>query len=342
MNRRIAKNVFVSVAFAAASAYAVSVGPGTHYATDAYPGFDSESGIVEPDQKSPGFFSWWSGPKMTTPADQLAWARELEANEKYGKARDAYEALVAEWPASAEAPVAQQAIADLLYGKTFDYIEAFEEYKYLLDFFSSRCDYDAIARRMYDTACEMRRAGKTVFFVPFANTTDVRRAFECVVLHAPGASYAPEALLTIAELREDEGLWEKAIEVYETLRNIHAGTPEAVLALGREAKARMKVLRDHEYNRARAMDTMGFLAMARKTNRDSALAADLDRWYAETSAHFEDEAFAAAKFYDSKTRTRRGAVSAYEKFLREYPASRHAGEARERLRELQTTPEVVK
>ena len=49
----------------------------------------------------------------------------------------------------------------------------------------------------------------------------------------------------------------------------------------------------------------------------------------------EEEAYKAAKFYDSRTRTKRSAISAYERFLDEYPASDRAPEVRRRLFELQ-------
>lgn len=325
---------FAAVAVASA-AYAASP-IDARYATDAYPGFDSEENIIEGARKEPGFFSWWSGPKKGNPADQLKYARAEEADGDYGDARDAYDALVAEWPSSDEAATAQEALADMLFVKERDYIDAFKEYRYLLDFYPSRCNYDAVAARMYETAKLMRRDGKRVVFFRFANTTDVRRAFESVVLHAPGAVFAPEALLTIAELREEEGYPEKAIQVLENLRNTFPGTSEAKSALRREAGLRMNVLRSHAYNRSRCLDTAGFMRMALQSNPDPDFRADLERWQSEVLALVEDEAFAAAKFYDSRTRTKQSAVAAYERFLGEYPASVHADEARARLLELKS------
>ena len=143
-------------------------------------------------------------------------------------------------------------------------------------------------------------------------------------------------MLEVAELREEEGLPENAIRIYETIRNIHAGTVEAKTALQREADVRMKVLRDHGYNRSRCIDTIGFLKMALQSNPDPAFRSDLERYLNESVALVEDEAFAAAKFYDSRTRTKRSAISAYERFLSEYPASVHADEARARLVELKS------
>jgi len=334
--------VFCAVLSAAAAAFAAepvtSPGPGARYATDAYPGFDREEDILDQTKKEPGFFSWWSGPKYETPVEQLAWARKCAAEGSLGKARRAYDALVAEWPSSAEAPVAQKELADLCYEKDFDYEQAFAEYKYLTGFYSLQCDYDATVARMYEVARAMREAGKRILFFRFDNTTDVRRAFEAVVLRAPGASFAPQAMLAVAELREEDEDLEKAVEVYENLRSVYPGTREAKAALYREAKDRMEILREHEYNRVRSLDTVLFLKMALLADADPAERADFEAWQAEASALVEDEAYKAAKFYDSRTRTRRSAVNAYERFLRVYPASRHADEIRDRLAELREDP----
>ena len=44
-----------------------------------------------------------------------------------------------------------------------------------------------------------------------------------------------------------------------------------------------------------------------------------------------EEAYKAAKFYDSRTRTLRSAITAYERFLKDYPSSSHADEVRARI-----------
>lgn len=307
----------------------------TRYATDAYPGFDREEEIVGSGKKEPRWFSWFNGPAKETAAEQLAYAKACEEDKSWRSARKAYDALVREWPTSPEAPKAQEALADLYLEHERDYESAFAEYKYLLDYYSSDCDFDAIAFRLHEVAKLMQEEGKTIVFFRFANTVDVRRAFEAVVLRAPGASYAPAAMLTIAGLREDDGEYEKAVQVYENLRNLHAFSPEAKTALYREARARMNLLRDHAYNRPRCLDTVAFLKMALASAPGLAEKTDFEAWLAESVGLLEDEAFASAKFYDSRTRTRRSAINAYERFLSDYPASTHAPEARARLTELQ-------
>ena len=47
-----------------------------------------------------------------------------------------------------------------------------------------------------------------------------------------------------------------------------------------------------------------------------------------------EDAYVQAKFYDTKQRTRHAALTAWERFLKEYPDSPHADEARARIEAL--------
>ena len=313
----------------------VGAGPqtGVRYATDAYPGFDNEKDMVSPERKQPRWFSFITGPDRESAAEQFEYCRGLMAEERWSKARRQLDALVREWPTSPEAPRAQHAIAEICLDRLGSAEDAFAEYRYLLDFYSLSCDYDKIADRLYQVANLMKSEGKEVCFIRFANTVDVRRAYEACVLRAPGASWAPEAMLTIGALREDEGKYGEAVKVYENLRNIHPGSDEAKSALLREAEARMVLLRDHAYNRSRCRDTVDFLRQSLKGCRESDMAR-IQECLAEASGLIAEEEWRATTFYDSPTRTRRSAVSAYEKYLAEHPDSVHAAEARARLEEL--------
>ena len=76
-----------SLAFAQASGASPGVGA-ARYATDAYPGFDTEDENVKPERKDPHWW-WWmcGGPARETAADQFAYCRELVKEESYSKAR---------------------------------------------------------------------------------------------------------------------------------------------------------------------------------------------------------------------------------------------------------------
>ena len=307
-------------------------GPGMRYATDAYPGFDSEDGIVNPEKKEPKWFSFINGPKMGDSRSQLRFCRELISAGSRSRACKGLDALVREWPMSPEAPAAQLLLADTL-SEMGEYEDAFAEYRYLLDFYSLACDYSAISEKAYNLANVLREEGKSIIWFRFDNTVDVRRAYESLVLRAPGAAFAPEAMLTIGALREDEGKYEQAVQVYENLRNLYPQSKEAAVAVRREADSRMTVLREREYNRSRCKDTAGFLASA-LTMCGGDDVRHIRSLHEEVLSMLEDDAYRSAKFYDSRVRTSRSAVSAYERFLADYPRGKYADEVRRRLEEL--------
>ena len=313
----------------------VGTGPqtGVRYATDAYPGFDNEKDVISPERKTPRWFSFITGPSRESAAEQFEYCRGLIGEERWSKARRQLDALVREWPTSPEAPRAQQTLAEICLDHVDDPADAFAEYRYLLDFYSLSCDYDKIADKLYQVANLMKSEGKEVCFIRFANTVDVRRAYEACVLRAPGAKWVPEAMLTIGALREDEGKYGEAAKVYENLRNIHPESDEAKSALLREAEVRMILLHDHAYNRSRCQDTIDFLRQSLRSCRESDMAR-FQECLAEASGMIADEEWRATKFYDSPTRTRRSAISAYEKYLADHPESTHASEAKARLEEL--------
>ncbi len=329
-------NLFLFLTAAVLSLPAADL-PGTpgatqRLATDVFPGFDTEN-AARPERKEPKWFAFWNGPEKDNSAEQFAWCQACEREGDLSAACKGYDALVREWPTAPQAARAQLRHAELLL-EDLDYEESFKAYRYLLDFYSSDCDYDAVAAKMYQIVELMRETGKSWLFFHFANTVDVRLAYESLILRAPGASFVPAAMLTVAGLREDEGKFEQAVSVYENIRSLHPNTPEASDALAREARVRMQLLDEHGYNRMRVQDTIDFLKLGVRSDVPGAVRRQLEEYLAKAQALAEDEAWKAASFYDSRTRTRRSAVSAYKLFIEDYPNSVHAAEARERIEQL--------
>ena len=341
IEKMILKKTLVVATVVAAAASASALGehplPGSEvnarYATDAYPGFDNEKEIINPERKEPKWFAFWNGPDKANAKEQFEYCKELCKERKFKKCAKQLDALVREWPTSPEAPKAQRIYAEALLTELDDTEESFKQYRYLLDFYSSKCDYDAVADKMYQIANLLKEEGKEVMFIRFANTVDVRRAYETCVLRAPGAKWVPEALLKIGGLREDEGHYEEAVQVYENLRNLYPESAEAKTSYRKEAEDRMIMVRERGYNRERCRDTIGFLKLAQK-NCPEADAEPIGALLAEVEAWLEEEAYLGAKFYDSPTRTKRSAINAYERFLKNYPNSVHAEEIRQRIEEL--------
>ena len=308
------------------------VGSNSPYATDAYPGFDDLDTLPKPEKKET---SWFLHVSRDNPADQLAYARQMEEEDSLRAARRGYDALVREWPASPEAPKAQLALAMVWAKKYKDYDEAFEALEYMLDFYPRDCDYLELVEYEYQLVNLMIKEKKTFLGFSFTSTRLCRQHYESIVRRAPGASYVPEAMLKIGDLREQEDQYEEAAQVYATLVSKFPLTPEARVATYLEAKARMWLCRRLSYNRPRCKDTLNYLAMAMKRVPDLDQLDELKTWQSELSQQLSEDAYAQAKFYDTKQRTRHAALSAWERFLKEYPDSPHAEEARARIEALE-------
>ena len=309
----------------------------SQWATDHYPGFEGLDNLPVPEKKEKGWLAEWLGigtPKGATPAEQLAIAKKLEADGDYKAAAKAYDVLVREWPASVEAPEAQYRLAVVFENNLGEYADAFEEYSYLLDFYPKSCSYAKIVETQYKIVNLLHDTRRMFLGMSFTGNRELRQNYERIVRRAPGADYVPEAMLKIADLREQDSDYEEAIKVYSTLRSRYPGTVEARRALYLEAKSRMWLVRRLAYNLPRCKDTEGYLKLALRNDPSHPNVEEMRKWLSELSDYLAEDAWVRAKFYDTKQRTRHAAVAAYGKFLSEYPDSSHADEARARIAEL--------
>ena len=304
------------------------------YATDAYPGFDGLDEIKKPERREK---SWWFGVKRDTPAEQYAYAKDLESNGDLAGAAKACDALVREWPSSLEAPQAQLRFAKIL-AQQEDYEEAFKQLEYMFDFYARDCPYQELVDWGYQLVNTMVDKKKTWFGFTFLSNRLVRQHYESIVRRAPGASYVAEAMLKIAKLREDDQEYEEAQKVYAMLQSKYPLRPEARLAGYREAAARMWLCRRLAYNQARCKDSLSFLRHLMARYPDLEQTAEVKAWETELVDYMAEDAYQHAKSYDNKRRTRHAARSSWELFLKNYPESSHADEARARILELSTDP----
>lgn len=308
------------------------------YATDAYPGFDGLDDIPKAERREK---SWFFGVKRETPAEQYAYAKELEAAGEYKDAVKMCDALVREWPASLEAPQAQMRLAMIQAKRLEAWEDAFESLEYLLNFYSKDCPYLELVEYEYKLVNLMVKERKSFLGFSFLSDRLVRQRYESIVRRAPGADYVPEVMLKIAALRESDDHYEEAIQVYGQLANKFPGRSEARTAAYLEAKARMWLCRRLAYNLPRCLDTLNYLKMTLRRIPDLAEADELRGWQDELAAHMGEEAFLRAKFYDTKQRTRHAAIASWERFIRENPQSLHLEEAKARLAELRAADETA-
>ena len=177
-----------------------------------------------------------------------------------------------------------------------------------------------------------------MFGFSFTSDRIVRQHYESVVRRAPRASYVPETMLKIADLREQNNEYEEAVQVYNQLVMKFPKTTEADIAIYLQAKARMWLCRRLSYNIPRCQDTQKYLKMMIADHPRHDRVDEMKEWLTELETYLEADAYNHAKFYDTKQRSRHASATAYERFLKEYPQSKHAEEARARMRELLSRP----
>ena len=216
-----------------------------------------------------------------------------------------------EWPSSVEAPQAQLRFAKILAKEQEDYVEAFAQLEYLFDFYARDCPYLELVEYGYKLVNTMRDKKKTWFGLSFLSNKQVRRNYESIVRRAPSAPYVPEAMLKIAELREEELEYEEAVKVYESLSTKYPLRTEARTAAYREARARMWLCRRLAYNMSRCGETRGFLRQVMKRYPDIEQMEELKTWLEELEKYMDEAAYKNAKSYDSRRRTVHAARSAW-------------------------------
>ena len=303
------------------------------YATDAYPGFDGLDDIKKPEKREK---SWFLGVSCDNAKDQWAYALEMEAVGEYRKARRACDALVREWPSAPEAAKAQLRLSEIWAKYYEDWENAFEALSYMLDFYSQDCDYLDLVNRQYEYTNKIVEEDKTFLGFSVVSTRVIRQNYESIVRRAPGAPYVPDAMLKIADLREQDYQYDEAVQVYASIISKFPFHSQSRIAVYRQAKARMWLVRRLSYNSVRCKDTANYFKMMIPKYPDLPEIEEMKTWEKELLAYMEKDEYEKAKFYDSRQRTRHASVNAWKRYLEEHPSSPYAEEIKKRIAELES------
>lgn len=301
------------------------------YATDQFEGFKNQEADDKLEQKES---SLWFSVSEETPAKQLAYCRKAFADGSLRSARKGYEALIRKWPTTKEAAEAQLGLAQL-YETRKCYDRAFEEYQYLLTFYSGACPYNDILERQYKIANLMRADNKSMFGLDLGETEDNRLRYEQIVRNAPRSEIAPKCMLIVGDIRREEKEMEEAIKVYDGLLNRFPKAPEAEVAAFFAAQARYERAKNQKSNEANLRDARSFMQSVLQIMPAHPQKEQLTLWVAELSEQLEEHSYSTALFYDTKQRNVGAALAAYRRFLSEFRSSKYEERVRERLLELE-------
>ena len=289
-----------------------------------------------PEHKTP--WHLLGAPAEDTAAAQMARAKRFESKERWSAAIDAYQSLVHNWGASAEASAAQLSIARLLEfsGK---YEDAFKEYQYWLEHYGAsgggEFGYEDVVAAQFACANQLRTRISSSPWSPSYKL--VSAMFRKIAENAPDGPRAAESVYLQAmslELGEDDA---GAVPVYDRLVVKYPAGDLAVSARYRAAfcRARLSDAAPNDGRRlAHALASLRSALASAPDAPDAPRAVERER---ELVARQTAQAFERAAFYDRIRGKPEAAAIAYRRFLERFPGAAEAPRARERLAEIEAS-----
>jgi outer membrane protein assembly factor BamD (BamD/ComL family) len=292
----------------------------------------SPSDTISRDRKQS---RWWSRSKHDSAVRQFTYAQQLEEREEWKAAVKAYDVVVHKWHETAEAVLAQAALADVLVkmGKLDD---AFSEYQYLFDHYPGAFDLDwAVAQQLAVAKAVLATHSDEGGLNALFNSPEVALPmFERIVQNAPRWAETPTVRFARGKLLEQLERYPEAVKAYETLEQRHPRSDEAAVAAYRKTVCLRtmadKSTRDEKLCRRALSVCEQYLARYRGAEHEETVRAQA----ALLRERLALMAYTRAQYYDSKARRPDAAQVAYESFLRDFPFSAKADAARARLAEL--------
>ncbi len=270
-----------------------------------------------------------------TSAEQWDYARETQNKGWLKKADRRMLYLVRRWPNSQEAPWAQRARADMLYsrGKLKD---AFREYQYLIDNYSSRMhDYDSVLESQFDIAVDvMNRRRMRWLFRGYRAPEYAVDYFEDVIRNGPQWSRAPEAQFFIGQAYQEANELELAISAYGVLGYRYPDSTFAEEAAWQQIVCLDKLRKEYPnsleiLDRTLTATTVFLTAYPQSANKGRII--QLRNRLYEVKAR---KAFDEAAFYAKVPKKPEAAIIYYEQMIKEYPKSQLVPEAQMRIAEI--------
>lgn len=321
--------IFLSFLTILVSAGAVPSGSAPGRPPQEQPDFQEPQTLRYLERKQPG---WFGSPDTESAESELALAGRLREDGELRQAAKRYNIIVKHWGTSCEAPIAQKAYADLLL-EMEKMEDAFSEYQYLVKFYAGQFDYDAVLEQQMKIANYMMTTpnARFLFFIVFAAPEKSIPYYEQILANGPKWKRAPEAQFNIGLVSEETGDLESAILAYDAVMNRFRGHELAPDAAFRKAVCLMKLWKKTPRNERSLRDALSALASfvaGYPSTRDSDEARQL---IGELKESLADMYFARAEFYETVKKNDKAALIAYTEFLRQFPASKRAVAAQERI-----------
>lgn len=292
-------------------------------------------GPAGPQRRTVGLFTrLFNSPSRTNAAEQLAYAKELEAKGSIRSALKAYKAAFLFWQTAPEAPQALHAYAKLL-EKKGRYSQSFEEYQYLVDTYSGRFPYDAVIESQYALANQVRteKYGRWFFGIGFVSPERAIPFYFQVASNAPNWQLAPEALYNAGAIYQQQKLYPEAIRVYSDIQTRYPDTEEAGDSAYQLVKCMLDITKSQPNNNQYRVETRAALALFLRDHSDAPQAGQVKASLAELDALQVKTLMERGMVYE-RARKNNVAADVYRQLVSEFPNSPEADEARRKIAEL--------
>lgn len=285
------------------------------------------------DRRRPSMFR---RPDRESPSEQLAWAGALAAAGKTRKALKQYRALVHQWHTSPEAARAQEAYARLFL-KQGKHHRAFDEFQYLIDHFTGEFAYADVIEQQFRIAHHIMTKRRAQWFgMPgFTSPGLALPYFEKVVANAPGGKRAPESQFYIGVIHEQGGDYEEAVAAFRTAYSRHRDSDFAVDARFRYAYNLYRIAQSAPRDKALCRGAFSELAGFVRLHPQSGHVETAEKHMNELRERLAGMYYDVALFYDRPVYKPRAALIAHTDFIRKFPSSDMAPEAKKRIDELE-------
>jgi len=273
--------------------------------------------------------------KMPTPAEQWEYARETQNRGHLKRAERRMLYLVRRWPNSQEAPWAQRARADMLYARG-ELKDAFREYQYLIDNYSSRMsDYNSVLENQFEIAVDiMNRRRMRWFFGGYRAPEYAVEYFEDVIRNGPQWSRAPEAQFLIGQCHQEAGDLEMAITAYRVLGYRYPDSPYAEEGMWQQIVCLYKLCKEYPHNLEIHERTVTVTTLFKETYPDSDYTGRINLLRNKLYEILARKAFEQAEFYATVPKKPEAAIIYYERMIEEFPKSELVPRAEQRIAEI--------
>ena len=279
-----------------------------------------------------GFFT---SPARKSPAEQWAYAEELEHQGKLSRSARAYRNLMYKWPNDPLAPRAQERRADLhLLMNEPD--QAFKHYRFLVERYPDRIAYDQIIHKMIDLATgeEARIRGKFLFLPGFADPAQAIPLYRAIIQQAPRHPRAPHCLLRIAQIHYEEYDFAESIAVCNELIAAYPQSPEAEEAAYQKILSSLAAARESRNDDQSARVTRVAALMFIDQYPHSPQVESARDIAQEMYNRLAKAQWSRAQYYDRISKKPKAALLAYQKLIEQFPVSEWTEPAQKRINQL--------